>query len=124
VSIDDFGTGYSSLSYLRDLPIDEIKIDRSFVADISDGDDVVVRSIIDLGHALGVIVVAEGVETAGQWDHLQRLGCDVVQGYLISRPLPYEAICRFLDDRRDFAGTDSTASGELSTHSAQLIRDA
>ena len=124
VSIDDFGTGYSSLSYLRDLPIDEIKIDRSFVADISDGDDVVVRSIIDLGHALGVIVVAEGVETAGQWDHLQRLGCDVVQGYLISRPLPYEAIRRFLDDRRDFAGTDSTASGELSTHSAQLIRDA
>jgi len=103
VSIDDFGTGYSSLSYLRDLPIDEIKIDRSFVADITDGDDVVVRSIIDLGHALGVSVVGEGVETVQQWEHLRRLGCDVAQGYLISRPLPFEALRRFLDDRLEFA---------------------
>ena len=102
VSIDDFGTGYSSLSYLRDLPIDEIKIDKSFVADITDGDDVVVRSIIDLGHALGVSVVGEGVETAVQWDHLKRLGCDVAQGYLISRPLNFDALHRFLDDRVEF----------------------
>ncbi|NLA36378.1 MAG: EAL domain-containing protein [Actinobacteria bacterium] len=102
VSIDDFGTGYSSLSYLRDLPIDEIKIDRSFVADITGGDDVVVRSIIDLGHALGVDVSAEGVETQQQWHHLRRLGCDVAQGYLISRPLGFDALTRFLDDRRTF----------------------
>ncbi len=108
VSIDDFGTGYSSLSYLRDLPIDEIKIDRSFVADITDGDDVVVRSIIDLGHALGVSVVGEGVETVQQWDHLHRLGCDVAQGYLISRPLPFEELQRFLDDRRDFSASPTT----------------
>jgi len=109
VSIDDFGTGYSSLSYLRDLPIDEIKIDRSFVAEISARDDVVVRSIIDLGHALGVAVVGEGVETVEQWEHLRRLGCDVAQGYLISRPLPFDELNRFLDDRRDFA-TDRTAA--------------
>lgn len=102
VSIDDFGTGYSSLSYLRDLPIDEIKIDRSFVADITDGDDVVVRSIIDLGHALGVDVLAEGVETVQQWHHLRRLGCDVGQGYLISRPLNFDALVRFLADRAEF----------------------
>jgi EAL domain-containing protein (putative c-di-GMP-specific phosphodiesterase class I) len=113
VSIDDFGTGYSSLSYLRDLPIDEIKIDRSFVADISDGDDVVVRSIIDLGHALGVAVVGEGVETAQQWDHLRRLGCDVAQGYLVSRPLPYEELVRFLDDRRDFDGHPVLSRGSM-----------
>lgn len=109
VSIDDFGTGYSSLSYLRDLPIDEIKIDRSFVAAISGGDDVVVRSIIDLGHALGVSVVGEGVETVEQFDHLQRLGCDVVQGYLIGRPMPYDDLQRFVTDRAEFADSGSAS---------------
>ncbi|MFN8050943.1 MAG: EAL domain-containing protein [Acidimicrobiales bacterium] len=112
VSIDDFGTGYSSLSYLRDLPIDEIKIDRSFVADITDGDDVVVRSIIDLGHALGVLVAGEGVETVQQWEHLRRLGCDVAQGYLISRPLAFETLVRFLHDRAEF-GTDGLPTSTL-----------
>ena len=120
VSIDDFGTGYSSLSYLRDLPIDEIKIDRSFVADITGGDDVVVRSIIDLGHALGVAVVGEGVETVQQWDHLRRLGCDIAQGYLISRPLPFDALQRFLDDRREFGTPPHLAGGSVADPSATL----
>lgn len=89
-SIDDFGTGYSSLAQFKRLPVDEIKIDKSFVLDLKhDSDDeVIVRSIVDLGHNFGVKVVAEGVETADSWDMLNRLGCDLAQGYLISRPLP------------------------------------
>ena len=122
VSIDDFGTGYSSLSYLRDLPIDEIKIDQSFVADITGGDDVVVRSIIDLGHALGVDVSAEGVETQQQWHHLKRLGCDVAQGYLISRPLNFDALTRFLDDRRTFGVPDWIASSGNTRSNATIAR--
>src|SRR5579883_641582 len=88
LSIDDFGTGYSSLAYLRQLPVDEIKIDRSFVADMESDTDaaVIVRSIVDLGHNLGLKVVAEGVETAGCWNALKELGCDLAQGYYFSRP--------------------------------------
>lgn len=92
LSVDDFGTGYSSLSYLRRLPVDEIKIDKSFVlrmgTDLSDL--AVVRSIIDLGRSLGLRVVAEGVETDTARDQLAEMGCDVIQGYLISRALPPE----------------------------------
>lgn len=89
VAVDDFGTGYSSLSYLRRLPINTLKIDKSFLADMaSNGNDaMIVRSIIDLGHNLGFRVVAEGVEDARAWDLLTELGCDAVQGYHISRPL-------------------------------------
>ena len=101
LSIDDFGTGYSSLSYLRQLPVQEIKIDRSFVADLarSDSDAVIVRSIIDLGHNLGLSVMAEGVEDAAALDLLERLGCDLVQGYHLSRPLPPLEFTRWLDRR-------------------------
>jgi len=90
LSIDDFGTGYSSLAYLRGLPVDEIKIDRSFVMamDTSDDDATIVRSTIDLGRNLGLEVVAEGVETQGVWDRLSELGCTVAQGYFLSRPVP------------------------------------
>lgn len=90
VSIDDFGTGYSSLSKLKDLPIDELKIDRAFVTDIEAGSTkaMIIKAIIDLGHGMGLRVVCEGVETQAEWDLLQELGNDVVQGYLISRPLP------------------------------------
>ena len=89
LSIDDFGTGYSSLSYLRRLPVGELKIDQSFVANvlIDEQDEVIVRSTIDLGHNLGLVVVAEGVENNEVLEHLRVLGCDVAQGYCISRPL-------------------------------------
>ncbi|MGH3781869.1 MAG: EAL domain-containing protein, partial [Pseudonocardiaceae bacterium] len=87
--VDDFGTGYSSLAYLRHLPVDEVKIDKSFVMGLASdlGDLAVVRAIVDLGHSLGLIVVAEGVEQDATRDQLQEMGCDVVQGFLISRPL-------------------------------------
>jgi len=90
ISIDDFGTGYSSLGYLKRLPVDEIKIDRSFVTDMVEQKDdaFIVRSIIDLGHNLNIQVVAEGVENQRTWDLLSVLGCDVAQGYFLSRPLP------------------------------------
>jgi EAL domain-containing protein (putative c-di-GMP-specific phosphodiesterase class I) len=101
LSVDDFGTGYSSLSYLKDLPVRELKIDRKFVNNMADdGDDAfIVRSTIDLGRNLGLQVVAEGVETADVWDHLQRLGCDVAQGYYLSRPLPAADLTKWIAER-------------------------
>lgn len=88
-SIDDFGTGYSSLSHLKRLPVDEVKIDRSFIQELENqhDDDVIVRSTIALGHALNLKVVAEGVEGASSWEMLRRLGCDLIQGYFVSKPL-------------------------------------
>jgi diguanylate cyclase (GGDEF)-like protein len=90
VSVDDFGTGYSSLAYLKDLPVDVIKIDKSFVLGIEDDprNAAIVRSTIDLGRNLGLEVVAEGVETQTVYDELARLGCDYAQGHLLSRPVP------------------------------------
>jgi diguanylate cyclase (GGDEF)-like protein len=88
-SLDDFGTGYSSLSQLSRLPLDELKIDRSFIVRAHERrDDVtIIKSTIELAHSMGLKVVAEGVETQDAWNLLQRLGCDLVQGYLVSRPL-------------------------------------
>ncbi len=88
--IDDFGTGYSSLSYLQKLPVEYIKIDQSFVQDMSVRKDsaVIVRSTIDLVHDLGRKVVAEGIETQAHWDQLAALGCDIGQGYFLARPMP------------------------------------
>ena len=90
ISIDDFGTGYSSLAYLRDLPVDEIKIDRSFVKEMNsrEQDACIVRSVIDLGHNLGLQVVAEGVEDQATVELLTTMGCDYVQGFYFARPLP------------------------------------
>jgi len=88
IAIDDFGTGYSSLTYLRQLPVQELKIDRSFVQQMSAGDAVIVRWTIGLGHDLGMTVVAEGVEDVRTWQRLGQFACDLVQGYLVSRPLP------------------------------------
>lgn len=89
IAVDDFGTGYSSLAYLRRLPVDEVKIDKSFVLGLASdlGDLAVVRAIVELGHSLGLIVVAEGVEQDSTRDQLVEMGCDVAQGFLISRPL-------------------------------------
>jgi EAL domain-containing protein (putative c-di-GMP-specific phosphodiesterase class I) len=89
-SIDDFGTGHSSLAHLRRLPVDEIKIDRSFVQELEagDADDVIVRSTINLGHAMQIKLVAEGVELSASWDMLANMGCDLIQGYYVSKPLP------------------------------------
>jgi EAL domain-containing protein (putative c-di-GMP-specific phosphodiesterase class I) len=90
VAIDDFGSGYSSLGYLKRLPVNELKIDKSFVMNMQDdsGDAVIVQSTIDLAHNLGLTVVAEGVESDETWRRLGALGCDVAQGWLIGRPLP------------------------------------
>jgi EAL domain-containing protein (putative c-di-GMP-specific phosphodiesterase class I) len=90
LSVDDFGTGYSSLAYLKRLPVDELKIDQSFVRHMqADADDaMIVRSTIDLAHNLGITVVAEGVESALVWNMLRELNCDQAQGYYMGRPMP------------------------------------
>jgi EAL domain-containing protein (putative c-di-GMP-specific phosphodiesterase class I) len=94
VIIDDFGTGYSSLSRLERFPVDYIKIDRSFVSKLEEetGARVLVKAMIDLSHALGLEVIAEGVETAGQLERLREMGCDLAQGYYFSRPMASEAV--------------------------------
>jgi diguanylate cyclase (GGDEF)-like protein len=98
LAIDDFGTGYSSLSYLKRLPVDEVKIDRSFVMNmVNDPDDgLIVRSVIELTRGLGRTTVAEGVEDQLTLDRLRALGCDIAQGYHISRPLPAEELARWM----------------------------
>ncbi len=94
LAVDDFGTGFSSLSYLKRLPINELKIDKSFVIDMNnnDHDAILVRSTIDLSHNLGLTVVAEGVEDQEIWDLLEILGCDKLQGYFISRPMAADQV--------------------------------
>jgi predicted signal transduction protein with EAL and GGDEF domain len=101
LSVDDFGTGYSSLSYLHTLPVQEVKIDRSFVLRLGDdeGGTSIVKAIVDLGHTLGLTVVAEGVEDAEGWEQLVALGCDQIQGYFLSRPLPEEDFTTWLQQR-------------------------
>jgi len=101
LSIDDFGTGYSSLAHLRKLPISEIKIDKSFVFDLttSQSDEAIVRSMVDLGHHLGLTVVVEGVETVEVRRRLAEMGADRIQGYLLSRPMPVTAFEQWIADR-------------------------
>ncbi len=96
-SIDDFGTGHSSLSQLSVLPVDELKIDRSFISQAAESSAItIITSTIELGHSMGLKVVAEGVEEAQAWNLLRRLGCDYAQGYLISPPLPTAEIPAFI----------------------------
>ncbi|HET9729093.1 MAG TPA: EAL domain-containing protein, partial [Acidimicrobiia bacterium] len=98
ISLDDFGTGQTSLAYLLSLPLDELKIDRMFVSRMLEDSDhaTIVRSMIELGHNVGLEVVAEGVETADVLQTLGELGCDVAQGYFIARPMPAADLARFL----------------------------
>ena len=101
LSIDDFGTGYSSLSYLKKFPIDRLKIDRSFVIEIekNEEDRAIVRAIIDLAHTLNISVIAEGVEERSQGDMLARMGCDIIQGYLYSKPIDGVAFTLYLQQQ-------------------------
>ena len=116
-SVDDFGTGYFSLAHLKRLPIDEIKIDRSFVSAMSahEEDEVIVRSTIDLGHNLGLSVVAEGVETRSVMERLVPFGCDVAQGYYLGRPMPAEELEIWLDQH--------PVSGETETVTKRKFRE-
>ncbi|HKS25802.1 MAG TPA: EAL domain-containing protein [Thermoanaerobaculia bacterium] len=102
LAIDDFGTGYSSLAHLKRLPVDELKIDKSFVQNLSEtatDDLVIVRSTIELGHNMGLVVIAEGVESQESWQILKRLGCDMGQGYFMSPPLPAAEFRRWCERR-------------------------
>ncbi|SEP81989.1 EAL domain-containing protein [Arthrobacter sp. OV608] len=103
LAVDDFGTGYSSLTYLKKFPIDELKIDRSFINGLGSdsGDSAIVGSCIDLAHAVGIRAVAEGVETSGQVQTLRAMGCDLAQGYHFARPLPAPALKEWLDAHGD-----------------------
>ncbi|MGY2330633.1 EAL domain-containing response regulator [Pseudomonas sp. SDT2931_S440] len=102
ISIDDFGTGYSSLAYLRRFPIDTLKIDIAFIREVTSNpqDAAITRTIIELAHSLKLRVVAEGVETQAQLEFLREAGCDQIQGYLFSRPLPMKDLERLLLDKR------------------------
>jgi EAL domain-containing protein (putative c-di-GMP-specific phosphodiesterase class I) len=107
ISVDDFGTGYSSLSYLRDLPIDELKLDRSFISPMTRDERTaaLVAATIAMAHSLGLSMVAEGVETYAAYHELARLGCDQAQGSFISGPLPAEELGRWLSSRPEPART-------------------
>ena len=106
VAVDDFGTGYSSLAYLKRLPIQKLKIDKTFIDNLVDdpGDMAIAEAVINMGHSLGLDVIAEGVELEKQADALLEKGCDKLQGYLFSRPLPPDEFSRWLSARR----TEST----------------
>ncbi|HTC51423.1 MAG TPA: EAL domain-containing protein [Steroidobacteraceae bacterium] len=116
-SLDDFGTGYSSLSQLSRLPLDELKIDRSFITRAHERrDDVtIIMSTIELAHNMGLKVVAEGVETHEAWNLLQRLGCDLVQGYLVSRPLSVADTVAFLKQAQSSQPVDEITNRQLRT---------
>jgi len=98
ISIDDFGTGYSSLAYVKRFPIDVLKIDRSFIEDITTNaaDAAITTAVIDMAHSLKVRVVAEGVETVEQYEFLRKRGCDEIQGYYFAQPLPPDEITKLL----------------------------
>ncbi len=110
IAVDDFGTGYSSLSHLSRLPVDVIKIDMSFVQRMCTdrGDQLIVRSTVDLAHNLGLEAVAEGVETEEHWERLTQLRCDTAQGFYIGRPIPGEHLIDWLADWR---GSRSPTAG-------------
>jgi predicted signal transduction protein with EAL and GGDEF domain len=101
LAIDDFGTGYSSLAYLQRLPVYAVKIDRSFIRDVTAdaASRAIIEATVDVAHRLGLKVVAEGVETQAAYDELRAIGCDAAQGYLVARPLPAGALAKWMADR-------------------------
>src|SRR5690606_5116185 len=99
ISIDDFGTGFSSLAYLQKFPLNRLKIDRSFITRLPGSGDTIVTAIIGLAHSFGLEVVAEGVETESQLEWLQIAGCDIIQGYLLGRPVSEEQVRQVLAKR-------------------------
>jgi diguanylate cyclase len=109
IAVDDFGSGYSALRYLRDLPIDEVKLDRQFIAPMlrEPRSAAIVGGIIDLAHALGVTTVAEGVENAETAQLLRRRGCDIAQGYYFSLPLGADDMLALLSARKEPAAARS-----------------
>jgi diguanylate cyclase (GGDEF)-like protein len=101
ISIDDFGTGYSSLAYLSRFPVDSLKVDRSFISHVNaHPDSAIVKAVITLGHALNMSIIAEGIETREQLEHLENLGCNYGQGYFVSRPIAAERVGEFLNQVR------------------------
>jgi EAL domain-containing protein (putative c-di-GMP-specific phosphodiesterase class I) len=107
IALDDFGTGFSSLEHLRRFPIDVIKIDRSFIEGVEHDpkDSAIAANLVSLAHALGLDVVAEGIETPGQLQLLRELGCDLAQGYLLGRPAPADVVTELLVAQRSLAAT-------------------
>jgi EAL domain-containing protein (putative c-di-GMP-specific phosphodiesterase class I) len=107
ISIDDYGTGLSSLAYLKQIRADELKVDKSFILAIADGqrDALLVRSTIDLAHGLGLKVTAEGVETATALALLSGMGCDLIQGYFIARPMPLNDLLTFMHQEKQAVRT-------------------
>jgi EAL domain-containing protein (putative c-di-GMP-specific phosphodiesterase class I) len=116
IAIDDFGTGYSSLNYLQRLPFDTLKLDKSFVDEIKTGSCTapLIESIVGMTHNLGMLVIAEGVETEAQLETLRRIGCDRVQGFLLSKPLPAESVEHLFNNRTSLEFL-SEAVGAVST---------
>jgi EAL domain-containing protein (putative c-di-GMP-specific phosphodiesterase class I) len=114
IAIDDFGTGYSSLEYLRRLPVDCVKVDRSFVRGLPDSEEdvAIVNAVVELGHALKLSVTAEGVETIDQLGNLQSAGCDTAQGFLFYRPVPPEVVEELFVTPPVGSGDELQASGE------------
>src|SRR4030095_3224908 len=115
LSIDDYGTGYSSLSYVMRLPVQELKIDRSFISRMATDEEIstIVRSTIDLGHNLGLQVVAEGVEDAASWEMLRSLGCDDAQGYFMSKPLDAQTLTAWIRANQGGFASPRPAPGRL-----------
>ena len=119
LSIDDFGTGYSSFSYLKRLPVQELKIDQSFVKDMirNANDAHIVQAMLDLGRTFGLKVIAEGIEDWDTLDRLTNMGCDHGQGYYIARPMPFDELLEWID-HSGWTGADNPATGSYPKHQA------